>query len=121
MKGRRSKSVAWKASRGSSFTIEKPFKNDEDSMEDHFDSSSSPKTLNKFSQNNRKNSSAIHPSSLTTPNNGRESGFEPREVKVDPWKPLNCLVDAANRSKSSKFTSLGSASKSEAQLSQDNE
>ncbi|CAA3009475.1 KH domain-containing At4g18375 isoform X1 [Olea europaea subsp. europaea] len=76
---------------------------------------------NVVGMNKRKNSGAIHASSLTTPDNGRESGFEPREVKVDPWKPLNCLMDAANRSKSSKFTSLGSAAKSEAQLSQDNE
>ncbi|CAI9774374.1 unnamed protein product [Fraxinus pennsylvanica] len=120
MTGRRSKSVARKASRGSSFTIEKPLKKDEDSVEDHLDSSSSPESLNKFSQNNRKNS-AIQPSSHSTPDNGRESGSEPREGKVDPWKPLNCLVEAANRSKSSKFTSQGSAAKSEALQSQDNE
>ncbi|KAL2540646.1 E3 ubiquitin protein ligase DRIP2 [Abeliophyllum distichum] len=121
MTGRRSKSVARKASRGSSFTIEKPFKKEEDSMEDHPDSSSSPETLNKFTQNSRKNSTAVQPSSHTTPDSVRESGSVPWEGKVDPWKPLNCLVEAANRSKSSKFTSQGSAAKSEALRSQDNE
>ncbi|KAL2556907.1 E3 ubiquitin protein ligase DRIP2 [Forsythia ovata] len=121
MTGRRSKSVARKASRGSSFTIEKPFKKEEDSMEDHPDSSSSPETLNKFTQNSRKTSTAVQPSSHTTPDSVRESGSVPWEGKVDPWKPLNCLVEAANRSKSSKFTSQGSAAKSEALRSQDNE
>ncbi|CAA2975706.1 E3 ubiquitin protein ligase DRIP2-like isoform X2 [Olea europaea var. sylvestris] len=121
MTGRRSKSVARKASRGSSFTIEKPLKKDEDSMEDHPESSSSPETLNKFSQNNRKNSTTVQPSSHATPDSGRECGSVPWEGKGDPWKPLNCLVEAANRSKSSKFTSHGSAAKSEAVGSQDSE
>lgn len=53
MTGRRSKSVARKALRGSSFTIEKPMKKEDDSMEDHPESSSSPETLNKFSQTTR--------------------------------------------------------------------
>lgn len=50
MTGKRSKSTARKASRGSSFTIEKPVKKEDDSMEDHREGSSSPETLNKFSQ-----------------------------------------------------------------------
>ncbi|CAA2975707.1 E3 ubiquitin protein ligase DRIP2-like isoform X3 [Olea europaea var. sylvestris] len=81
MTGRRSKSVARKASRGSSFTIEKPLKKDEDSMEDHPESSSSPETLNKFSQNNRKNSTTVQPSSHATPDSGRECGSVPWEGK----------------------------------------
>lgn len=51
MTGRRSKSIARKASRGSSFTIEKPVKKEDDSMDDHRESSGSPETLNKCSQN----------------------------------------------------------------------
>lgn len=50
MTGRRSKSVARKASRGSSFTIEKPVVN---SVEDQPESSSSQEMLNKSTQNNR--------------------------------------------------------------------
>lgn len=53
MTGRRSKSITRKASRGSSFTIEKPVKKEENSMEDYHESSSSPETLNRSSQNMR--------------------------------------------------------------------
>lgn len=53
MTGRRSKSIARKSLRGSSFSIEKPVKKEEDSGEDRPESSSSPETLNKFTQNSR--------------------------------------------------------------------
>lgn len=53
MTGRRSKSVARKTLRGSAFSIEKPVKKEEGSGEDQLDSSSSPETLNKFTQNIR--------------------------------------------------------------------
>ncbi|KAI3449722.1 hypothetical protein Pfo_006387 [Paulownia fortunei] len=121
MTGRRSKSIARKASRGSSFTIEKPVKKEEDSMEDHPESSSSPETLNKFTQNTRQNSAASEPSNHPSPDKGRENGSEAWEGKVDLWKPLNCLVEAANRSKSTKFSIQGSVAKSEALHSHDNE
>lgn len=50
MTGRRSKSVARKASKGSIFTIEKSPKKCEVPVEDHPESSSAPLILNKFSQ-----------------------------------------------------------------------
>lgn len=55
MTGRRTKSVTRKAAalRGSGFSIEKPVKKEENSVEDHPESSSSPETSNKFSQNTR--------------------------------------------------------------------
>ena len=55
MTGRRTKAVARKsgALRGSSFSVEKPVKREEDSMEDHQESASSPDMLNKFTQNKR--------------------------------------------------------------------
>ena len=55
MTGRRTKAVARKAGalRGSSFSVERPVKREEDSMEDHQESASSPETLNKFTQNKR--------------------------------------------------------------------
>ncbi|KAL8530395.1 hypothetical protein ACS0TY_007435 [Phlomoides rotata] len=114
MTGRRSKSIARKAARGSSFTIEKPVKKEEDSMEDHRESSSSPEALDKFSQNMKQNSAASVPSNHRSPTKGRENGTASWEGKVDLWKPLNCLVEAANRSKSSKSSIQGSNSKSEA-------
>lgn len=56
MTGRRTKAVARKASalRGSSFAIEKHIKKEEDdSADEHPESSSSPENSNKFSQNTR--------------------------------------------------------------------
>ncbi|KAM7521667.1 hypothetical protein LguiA_011569 [Lonicera macranthoides] len=112
--GRRSKATARKALRSSSFSIEKHIKREEDSIEeDHQESSSSRETLTKFTQNIRQNSSTAEPSGLPLHDEETENGDEPLESKVDLWKPLNFLVEVANRSKSSKFTSEGSAAKSE--------
>ncbi|XP_010326435.1 E3 ubiquitin protein ligase DRIP2 isoform X3 [Solanum lycopersicum] len=119
--GRRTKSVARKALCGSNFSIEKSLKNEDGSGEDQLDSSSSLETLNKFTQNMRLNSSSAEPSSHPTPDKETENGSQQWEGKVDLWKPLNCLVEAANRSKSSRFTSDGSTAKSEGRHSHDRE
>lgn len=66
-------------------------------------------------------SAASDPSNHPSPDKGKENESETWEGKVDLWKPLNCLVEAANRSKSSKFNIQGSVAKSEAPNSQDNE
>ncbi|KAK4351682.1 hypothetical protein RND71_030995 [Anisodus tanguticus] len=88
MTGRRSKSVARKALKGPTFSIENPIKNEEDSGEEP-DSSSSPDTLKKSAQSKRQNYSNAVPS------------------------PLDCLVEVVNKSKCSRFTSQGSIGKSE--------
>ncbi|KAG6426916.1 hypothetical protein SASPL_111155 [Salvia splendens] len=111
MTGRRSKSITRKASRGSSFTIEKPVVN---SVEDQAESSSSQEMLNKSTPNNRQNSSAGEPSNHS-PDKERENCSEQWEGKFDLWKPLTCLVEAANRSKSSKSNTQYSHVKSEEQ------
>ncbi|XP_042048517.1 E3 ubiquitin protein ligase DRIP2-like [Salvia splendens] len=111
MTGRRSRSIARKASRGSSFTIEKPVGN---SVEDQAESSSSQEMLNKSTPNNRQNSSAGEPSNHS-PDKERENCSEQWEGKFDLWKPLTCLVEAANRSKSSKSNTQYSHVKSEEQ------
>ncbi|KAK6937609.1 hypothetical protein RJ641_031117 [Dillenia turbinata] len=115
MTGRRSRAVARKAAalRGSSFSIEKPIKKEEDSVEDPPESSSSPETLNKFTQSIKQNSSSAEPSCHIMPNKDSENGAESWEGKVDLWKPLNCLLEAASRSKSFKFNQPGSATKLE--------
>ncbi|RVX20445.1 E3 ubiquitin protein ligase DRIP1 [Vitis vinifera] len=115
MTGRRTKSVARKATalRGSGFSIEKLIKKEEDSVGERPASSSSPETLNKFTQNIRQNSPSAEPSIHSTPNKETENGAESWEGKFDLWKPLNCLVEVANRTKSLKFNSQGSAVKSE--------
>ncbi|XVF71929.1 hypothetical protein PTKIN_Ptkin12aG0079300 [Pterospermum kingtungense] len=112
MTGRRTKAVARKAGalRGSSFSVEKPVKREENSTEDHQGSASSPETLNKFTQNKRQCTSA-EPSQHT--NKEAENGGESWDGKLDLWKPLNCLVEVANRTKSFKSTSQGSDSKLE--------
>ncbi|XVF32448.1 hypothetical protein REPUB_Repub17cG0084100 [Reevesia pubescens] len=109
MTGRRTKAVARKvgALRGSSFSVEKPVKREDDSMEDH---QSSPEMLNKFTQNKRQCTSA-EPSQHT--NKEAENGGESWDGKLDLWKPLNCLVEVANRTKSFKSSSQGSDSKLE--------
>ncbi|KAL2535730.1 E3 ubiquitin protein ligase DRIP2-like [Forsythia ovata] len=109
------------AKRKESFTIEKAVDKEEDSVEDHPDSSKSPETLNKFSQNTRLNPSAAETSSGLSPDEGRENGSEAWKGKVDLWKPLNCLVEAANRSKSSQLIPQGSVAKSQSIHSRDNE
>ncbi|XP_052169938.1 E3 ubiquitin protein ligase DRIP2-like isoform X2 [Diospyros lotus] len=123
MTGRRSKAIARKVSslRGSSFPIEKPVKKEEDAEEDHPESSSSPQTPAKFTQNIRPISSNTGRSSLLEPEKESENGAETWERKADLWKPLNFLVEVANRSKSSKYTSQGSVAKSEPLLAPDSE
>ncbi|XP_022854151.1 E3 ubiquitin protein ligase DRIP2-like [Olea europaea var. sylvestris] len=113
MTGRRSKSIARKASRSSSFTIEKAVDKDEDSVEDCPENSKSPERLNKVSQNTRLNPNAAEASSRLSPDEERERGSEALKGKVDLWKPLNCLVEAANRSKSSQLAPQGSVAKSD--------
>ncbi|KAK4560263.1 hypothetical protein RGQ29_009157 [Quercus rubra] len=115
MTGRRSRAVARKAAalQGSRFSIEKLVKKEEDSVRDHPDSSSSPETSNKFPQNTRQSSSPGEPSQ-STPSKETENGAEPWDAKLDLWKPLNCLVEVANRTKSFKSNSQGSDAKLEA-------
>lgn len=103
MTGKRSKVTPRKKSRGSSFSVEKMVKRENDSMEDCLESSSSHETSNKINHNSKQNSLNGEPCS-----NEEKEGGEPWD-----WKPLNDLVEAANRSKSSKLISQGSIVKSE--------
>ncbi|KAI3682669.1 hypothetical protein L1987_82820 [Smallanthus sonchifolius] len=99
--GKRSRVNSRKKSRGSSFSVEKQAKKEDEYMEDCQESSSSPETSNRIKHNFKQDSS----------DEEKENG-QSWEGKVD-WKPLNDLVEAANRSKSSKLTSQGSIVKSE--------
>ncbi|XP_024023745.1 E3 ubiquitin protein ligase DRIP2 isoform X2 [Morus notabilis] len=125
MTGRRTKAVARKASalRGSSFAIEKHIKKEEDdSADEHPESSSSPENSNKFSQNTRQSTFPAEPSQAKpSTNKETENGAEHWEGKTDLWKPLNCLVEVANRTKSLKSNSQGSDNKVEPTQDADNE
>lgn len=105
MTGKRSRVASRKKSRGSGFSVEKPVKREDDSMEDCQESSSSRETSNRINRNSKQNSSSAEPSNHL-PSDEEKEGKEPWKEKVD-WKPLNDLVEAANRSKSSKLTSKG--------------
>lgn len=67
------------------------------------------------------NSPSAEPSIHSTPNKEAENGAESWEGKFDLWKPLNCLVEVANRTKSLKCNSQGSAVKSEPMHAPDGE
>lgn len=149
--GRRTKAVARKAAalRGCSFAVEGSIKR-EDSVEDHPASSSSPESQVKFTRNKMQVTSMLvkidtdakcfllaihHPfillmkdSSLAEPSNDqkrnkeKENDGEATEGKADLWTPLNCLVEAANRTKSSKSNTQGlTLPKSEPQNAHDSE
>ena len=51
--------------------------------------------------------------SQSKPNKETENGAEALEAKLDLWKPLNCLVEVASRSKSFKSNMQGSDAKLE--------
>ncbi|KAL8214994.1 hypothetical protein R6Q57_004443 [Mikania cordata] len=108
--GKRSKVTSRKKSRGSSFSVDKRAKKGDDSIEEYQESSSSPETSNRIKHNLKQNSSTAELSSHPPSDEEKENG-QSWQGKVD-WKPLNDLVEAANRSKSSKL-SHGSIVKSE--------
>ncbi|XP_054823870.1 E3 ubiquitin protein ligase DRIP2-like [Prosopis cineraria] len=113
MTGRRTKPTRKAiALRSTSFSIEKPIIKKEDSTEDHPESSSSPDTINKVTQSTRENSSP-NDASQSTPKKEKNNGAEPWEAKLDLWKPLNCLVEVASRTKSFKSNVQGCDAKQE--------
>ncbi|XP_060668337.1 E3 ubiquitin protein ligase DRIP2 isoform X2 [Ziziphus jujuba] len=121
--GRRTKAVARKAAalRGCSFAVEGSIKR-EDSVEDHPASSSSPESQVKFTRNKMQDSSLAEPSNDQKRNKEKENDGEATEGKADLWTPLNCLVEAANRTKSSKSNTQGlTLPKSEPQNAHDSE
>ncbi|KDP23673.1 hypothetical protein JCGZ_23506 [Jatropha curcas] len=105
--GRRSKASARKAAASRcSFIVDESNKK-EDSAEDNPISSSSPESPNKIVQNKRQDSSVADSLNSQRHKQEPEDDLEITEGKADLWTPLNCLVEAANRSKSSKSNSQG--------------
>nr|XP_027095632.1 E3 ubiquitin protein ligase DRIP2 isoform X2 [Coffea arabica] len=100
MTGRRSKSIARKSLRGSSFSIEKPVKKEEDSGEDRPESSSSPETLNKFTQNIRQGSAA----KSEPPHSGENEGHA-RKSKGKELGQKSKLQDEKNTNESPALNS----------------
>lgn len=124
MTRRRSNAAARKAAalRGSNLSTDKPFKKEEDSVEDNQDGASSPETLNKLSQNVKpmQSSSSAQPSQPLS-SKEKDNDAEQCEGKSDLWKPLNFLVEVASRTRSLKSNSQGSEAKAEPTTITDNE
>ncbi|XP_050116021.1 E3 ubiquitin protein ligase DRIP2-like isoform X1 [Malus sylvestris] len=120
MTGKRSRALSRKgaALRGCSFSAEEPAKKD-DSTEDHPMSSNSTGNLVEFARN--KSQDLLEHSYEQNPNKVMNSDVEITEGKADLWTPLNCLVEAANRTKSSKSNSQGLHATSDPINSIDNE
>ncbi|XP_004302060.1 PREDICTED: E3 ubiquitin protein ligase DRIP2-like [Fragaria vesca subsp. vesca] len=98
--GKRSRALTRKAAalRECSFSVEGTSKR-EDSSEDHPRSSSSPDAQDKMQDSSMpENSYEQKP---------KKDDVEVIEGKADLWTPLNCLVEAANRTKSSKSNPQG--------------
>ncbi|XP_020205820.1 E3 ubiquitin protein ligase DRIP2 [Cajanus cajan] len=87
--GKRTKTSTRKAAalRGCSFLLEESIKKEETNAEDKMESSTA------------------EPSKKHKHNEDTENSVEHTEGKVDLWTPLNCLVEAANRTKSSRSNS----------------
>ncbi|KAJ6305683.1 hypothetical protein OIU78_021092 [Salix suchowensis] len=102
--GRRSKAGARKAAalQACNFTVEES--KNEDSAKDNL---SSPGSRVKSIQKKRLDSSVAEPSTERPNDDDEDNDVQMIEGKDDLWTPLNCLVEAANRTKSSKLHSQG--------------
>lgn len=107
--GKRTKPLGRKTTglRGPTFPVAEPVKKEESYVEDSPSSSSPPQTLNKNAQSKRQSSPKPGPLNEQMPNKDSENGAQLWDGKADLWKPLNCLVEAANRTKPSKYNSQG--------------
>ncbi|ONK65223.1 uncharacterized protein A4U43_C07F34940 [Asparagus officinalis] len=120
--GRRTKVMTRRASslRGRSPLIDEPIKKEGNNVDDHIENSSSAETLIKMTQNKRQGSSNAEPSNETI-NSDLENGGESFSDKPDLWKPLNCLVEAANRTRGLKSGPPSPVIKAEQSNDHDNE
>ncbi|XP_022145983.1 E3 ubiquitin protein ligase DRIP2 isoform X2 [Momordica charantia] len=91
---------------------EKRVKKEDDSAEERSESSSSLETSDKFNQNKRLDSSPTK-STMSLRKKEVENGVDSLKGNVDIWKPLNYLVEVANRSKCFKSNSEGFEAKVE--------
>ncbi|GAB2228873.1 hypothetical protein Drorol1_Dr00023006 [Drosera rotundifolia] len=102
--GRRTRAGARKAAlpRGISPSSEENPKRD-NSKEDCADTSSTPDTLNKTIQNKKQFKESSSAKSFDDQTSGEDRKVNGSwERKLDVWKPLNCLLEAANQTKFSK-------------------
>ncbi|PUZ37905.1 hypothetical protein GQ55_9G155400 [Panicum hallii var. hallii] len=108
--GRRTRAVARKAAaaaasalRGLGPIIEDSVKKEIDSCDSHSHSSSLPANSNKAPQTRRQIPSNVEASNHS--NKDTEGDSKELADKAELWQPLNCLVEAANRTKSFRSSS----------------
>ncbi|XP_020580109.1 E3 ubiquitin protein ligase DRIP2-like isoform X2 [Phalaenopsis equestris] len=118
--GKRTKAVARRASstRGPSPVIGE-HKKKEDDNDDVVDSSS-PEKFIKMALSRRQASSCAEASNYSH-NKDTETGPETSKPKSELWKPLNCLLEVANRTKGFKSSSQTPAIKADQTNSLENE
>ncbi|PKU63500.1 E3 ubiquitin protein ligase DRIP2 isoform X1 [Dendrobium catenatum] len=116
--GRRTKAVTRRASalRGVSPVIDDSKK--KECYNDDLADSSSTETLSKLAHSRRQTSSNAETSNLTL---NQDTENSPESYKSELWKPLNCLVEVANRTKSLKSGPQTPAVKAEQTNGPDNE
>ncbi|XP_008786096.1 E3 ubiquitin protein ligase DRIP2 [Phoenix dactylifera] len=120
--GRRTKAVARRAAalRGLSPVINQSIKKEDNNAEKQAEDSISTETSSKMTQNRRQSSTKAEPSNHR-PNKDTENGEESFLDKTELLKPLNFLVEAANRSKSPKSSPWSPVIKAEQINGADNE
>ncbi|KAM0906962.1 hypothetical protein ACQ4PT_016438 [Festuca glaucescens] len=113
--GRRSRVVTRKAAaalRGIGPTTDNPVKNENDSSDKNAHSSSVPANLGKVPKTKRQilsnEEASNHSSNKDTEDDGKDMADN-----AELWRPLNCLVEAANRTKSIRSSLQSSAVKRE--------
>ncbi|XP_062215160.1 E3 ubiquitin protein ligase DRIP2-like [Phragmites australis] len=113
--GRRTRAVARKAAaalRGLGPIIEDPVKKEIDSCDGHSQNSSLPANSGKSSQTRRQISSNSEASNNSSNKDAKDDSRELAD-KGELWRPLNCLVEAANRTKSFRSSSQNPVVKGE--------
>uniref|UniRef100_A0A0D9VWK2 RING-type domain-containing protein n=1 Tax=Leersia perrieri TaxID=77586 RepID=A0A0D9VWK2_9ORYZ len=113
--GRRTRAVTRKAAalRGLGLGIDDPVKKEIDNSEKHAQNSSLPTNSGKVPQTRRQMSSNAEASNRSS-NKDTEGGRKEVADKTDElWRPLNCLVEAANRTKSLRSSSQSQIVKKE--------
>ncbi|OEL26172.1 E3 ubiquitin protein ligase DRIP2 [Dichanthelium oligosanthes] len=114
--GRRTRAVARKAAaaalRGLGPVIEDPVKKEIDSCDSHSHNSSLPANSSKALQTRRQIPSNAEASNHSS-NKDTEGDSKELADKAELWQPLNCLVEAANRTKSYRSSSQNPVVKGE--------
>ncbi|KAJ1294478.1 hypothetical protein BS78_01G149100 [Paspalum vaginatum] len=114
--GRRTRAVARKAAtalHGLGAIIEDPVKKEINSCDSHSQNSSFPANSSKAQQTRIQISSNAEASNHSSNKDSKVDSNEESADKSELWRPLNCLVEAANRTKSFKSSSQSPVVKAE--------